>query len=223
MSKRLNALFTCKIVAIVVFLWKQGNGESMTVEYLETEGIVIFEEKNAPSKKYIQIATPYHGLIYTSVYGISKKRLDLQSSTNLLTRSHFQLKRGNKTYATLSEGKYLDHFPKLRSDLKRLMTAGELIQILRDSQLCDHPMPRLYALFLCFLKRLETSINPEALSYSFKLKRLIHDGLLDPRDTEHEDIKILAGSRDLGHIEAIEISTQLQEELDQLLLIHQEV
>ena len=91
-------------------------------------------------------------------------------------------KRASELY-TLSDGSSLDSLIELRQSYKTLMTAGTIAQDLLQSQLPGKAAPALYDLLYCYFKKLPDFANPSILSSSFRLKLLLHEGLLSLKKT----------------------------------------
>ena len=78
----------------------------------------------------------------------------------------------------LVEGSLLDSLDHLRHSYAAITAAGSIAQDLLRSQLAAKSAPDLYSLLSSYLKKILTFQSPSVLAASFRLKLLIHEGLL---------------------------------------------
>ncbi|MES2274211.1 MAG: DNA repair protein RecO [Chlamydiota bacterium] len=87
-------------------------------------------------------------------------------------------KKGQKEIHTLKDGSLIDGLLELRQTYPILTQAGLMAQDLLRSQLPAKSAKNLYDLFCAYLKKLTFFSEPEILTASFRLKLLLHEGLL---------------------------------------------
>jgi len=79
---------------------------------------------------------------------------------------------------TLTEYSLLDALLGLRQSYEALSTAGSMAQDLLQTQLPGKPAPSLYKLLSSYFKKILIFDHPDILAASFRLKLLLHEGLL---------------------------------------------
>jgi DNA repair protein RecO (recombination protein O) len=72
----------------------------------------------------------------------------------------------------------IEFYNDLRKNLKHLETGCDLIHVIGCSQLVGNHSPALYELLRYYLNKISSLSNPELLSISFRLKLLLHEGIL---------------------------------------------
>lgn len=87
-------------------------------------------------------------------------------------------RKGQKEIHTLKDGSLLDGLLELKQDYNVLNAAGRMAQDLLSCQLPAKSAGDLYPLFCAYLKKLPQFKKPEILAASFKMKLLLHEGLL---------------------------------------------
>jgi DNA repair protein RecO len=92
-------------------------------------------------------------------------------------------RKSRKEIHTLIDGDLIDDLIDLRKSYPVLKAAGSIAKDLLSSQLPGRHSPALYHLLCSYFKKLPLFENPAILPLSFRLKLLIHEGLLslDPR------------------------------------------
>lgn len=78
----------------------------------------------------------------------------------------------------LIEGSLIDNFLNLRQSYASLLAAGSMAQDLLRTQLPAKNSPRLYILLGSYFKKVPSFECPAVLASSFRLKLLLHEGLL---------------------------------------------
>lgn len=164
-----------------------------------TQGLLLQSIPYLGRKKILKVFTPEHGLI--SLFA-QKTTLDPFALAEWVFR-----KTQKELYPLLDET-LIDPLLHLRESYASLFAAGSIAQDLFRTQLPHKKAPELFDLLLIYLKKLP--LAPELLSASFRLKLLLHEGLLshdpDPifTSTEWQQIHTLAFSRSLSAIKTIE-------------------
>jgi len=130
-------------------------------------------------------------------------------------------KRGKGEIGTLVDGTLLDPFLFLRSSYEKLSIAGKIAQNLLFSQLPGKSAPRLYQLFLAYLKQIALFAKPNILSSSFQLKILMHEGLFDLQEEnfapdEWQILLELAFTPTFSKLQQVNLSPDIEEKIDAL-------
>lgn len=149
-------------------------------------------------KKILKIFTPEEGLVSLFVQ---------KTSFTPFCLAEWVYRKTQKEIQTLQDATLIDPFLHLREDYKILSAAGVMAQDLLRTQLSNKRAPELFDLALFYLKNL--SLTPELIAASFRLKLLLHEGLLssdpDPAFTpsEWDQVHTLAFSRSLSAIQHV--------------------
>jgi DNA repair protein RecO len=117
--------------------------------FSETEGLITLMAKNKPA-----LSSPF--CIAEWVY-----------------------RKGQSEIFTLTDGSLLDGLSELRNSYASLTAAGSMAQDLLKTQMAAKHSPHLYNLLATYLKKSSTFKNPSILALSFRLKLLLHEGLLN--------------------------------------------
>jgi DNA repair protein RecO len=163
---------------------------------INTPGLLLQSTPYLGQKKILKILTAEHGLI--SLFA---------SKTNLAPFCLAELVYLKSTHELhkLQDITLLDPLLELKSDYTLLSHAGSIAQDLLRTQFPGKKAP--LDLAYAYLKKLP--LNPPLLLASFRLKLLLHEGLLssepDPLFTpqEWEQISVLAFSRKFSLIQAL--------------------
>lgn len=139
--------------------------------------------------------TKSHGLLLQSIPYLGKKHIlkvfTLEDGlVTLMAKSgHAPFCIGEWVYHkkrsdiyTLQDTSLIDGLLDLRQNYKTLVAAGSIAQDLLHSQLPCRKNIDLYALATTYFKKLPLFKHPETLVASFRLKLLLHDGLLSLRE-----------------------------------------
>lgn len=178
----------------------------------EVEGIILKAMDYQESKRILTVFTS-SGLLSFIVY-VSKKQ-GTMALTQPLTHALFTFKKSNQELLKLQEISLLNAQVLIRNDFDKIQSAGVILQSLLKTQLPHKPSNLLYQLVKAYLKQLQTTQNTNALTLSFLLKVLRHEGLyaIDTQNsfTKEEEIllKGLAFSKDFALIESIPIEDVL--------------
>lgn len=161
-----------------------------------THGLLLQSIPYLGQKKILKIFTPEQGLI--SLFATTTKLAPF-------CLAEWVYRKSSKEIHTLQDSTLLDPLLELRSDYNTLTAAGLIAQDLLRTQLPGKHAPDLYALTCLYLKKLPT--NPQMFAASFRLKLLLHEGLLssdpDPSFTpsEWEQVHTLAFARQFSLIQ----------------------
>ena len=145
---------------------------------LSTQGIVL---RSIPFREYDQILSVFTlegGLIKIFYKGKRRCRKGGQNGVVPLTLVEVVYRERRGEIFSCHELAVLETFSLLRKELLFLHVACDLLQVVLDSQWMGKSAPRLYALLCFYLKKIPFAPNPWVLSASFRLKLLVHDGIL---------------------------------------------
>jgi DNA repair protein RecO len=78
----------------------------------------------------------------------------------------------------LTEGSLIDSLLDLRQSYAALTAAGSMAKDLLRTQLPEKPSPGLYSLLSSYFKKIVVFEHPSVLAASFRVKLLLHEGLL---------------------------------------------
>ncbi len=163
---------------------------------LNTQGLLLQSIPYLGQKKILKILSHEQGLI--SLFA---------TKTNLtpFCLAEWVYRKSTREIHTLQDATLLDPLLELKTDYQLLSLAGSIAQDLLKTQFPGKKGP--LALAYAYLKRLPS--NPAILAASFKLKLLLHEGLLseepDPTFTPDEwsQVETLAFSRQFSPIQAL--------------------
>lgn len=139
----------------------------------KTEGILLQSIAYLGEQRILKVFTPQGGLLSL----IAKKR-GLTSLTIPFCLAEWVFRKGKEEIHLLQDGTVLDDFYELKREYAVLNAAGQMARDLLQTQLPGKRGSELYALFHSYLKRLPEFGNPAVLNMSFRLKLLLHEGLL---------------------------------------------
>lgn len=165
---------------------------------ITTPGLLLQSIPYLGEKKILKIFTPEQGLL--SLFA-NKTKLAPFCLVEWVYR------KTQKEINTLQDSTLLDPLLNLRENYNTLLAAGAIAQDLLKTQMPDKKAPELFDLALFYFRKLPTS--PQLLVASFRLKLLLHEGLLseDPDPTftapEWTQVHTLAFSRKLSAIQAL--------------------
>lgn len=150
----------------------------MSSGFQTTEGIIL---QVIPYGEYDQILivfTPDRGVIKLFFKASRSKRRGVQGLCAPLTHIEIVYSERNSELFSCREIKLIDSYHYLRAKLVFLEVACDLLQIVSQSQLVCKPAPLLYELLHFYLKKIPHIPDAWALSLSFRLKLLKHEGLV---------------------------------------------
>lgn len=142
------------------------------------EGLVLRSIDFRDRQKILTLFTPTMGIVSLIVKGINRKKSHLLTLTSPFTCGEYLFRVSRSTLYTFRDGTPLKTHNELRDNLDHIEAATLLVKALLTSQLPEKPAPDLYALTLTYLGLLSTVENPAAITSSFLLKLLKHEGLL---------------------------------------------
>lgn len=150
----------------------------MSQTFQSTEGIVL---RVIPFRDYDQILflfTLDAGFIKVLYKGGRGKRKGKQGFCMPLTKVEVIYREKRGEIFSCHELTCIESFSFLRQELIFLEVGCDLLQIILDSQFVGKAAPHLYALLCFYLKKIPQTANPWILASSFRLKLLMHDGLI---------------------------------------------
>jgi hypothetical protein len=166
----------------------------------KTQGLLLQSIPYLGQQKILKVLTADHGLI--SLFAKSGK-----FPTTPFCIAEWVYRASHKELHSLKDATLLDPLLELRQDFAILSTAGAIAQDLLRTQFPNRKAP--FALACAYLKKLP-ALNPKILLASFRLKLLLHEGLLSPEreplftPTEWEQISTLAFARQFSLLEGLQ-------------------
>lgn len=147
------------------------------------EGIVLRSLDFKDREKIITLFTKERGLVSLIVKGITKKKSHLLTLTSPFTHGEYHYSIRRSDLYPFKDGTPITTHHTLRKSLAHIETATTIARSLLSSQLPGKAAPALYRLTLAYLKIVPEIEDPLALSTSFFLKLLLHDGHLTTMPT----------------------------------------
>lgn len=181
------------------------------MEKLHIEGVVI---RVFPFREYdriLSLFTPQEGLIKFVVKGAFTAKMGKGSHTTPLNLVEAIYTQGKNELHACREMTLIEPHHSLRQNLPTLEAACDMLKTIESTQYPGKAVPELYALFRAYLKRLPEAVDPAAISTSFRLKTLRHEGLLSelelfPMNTEERQLlEVLALCRDFSLLAKLSI------------------
>jgi len=172
----------------------------------KTPGVLLQAIPYLGQQKILKVFTPEHGLI-----SLMSKSAKNPALTTPFCIAEWVYRKSQKEIHALKEATLLDSLLELRQSYALLTAAGAMVQDLLRSQFPGRSAQSLYDLFCAYLKKLPAFAKPEILAASFRLKLLLHEGLLateqEPTFTveEWEQASLLAFSRQFSAIQEAKI------------------
>lgn len=148
----------------------------VAMQSYRTEGIILQTLNFQDFDLIASVFTP-SGLIKLIIKGANHTRRN-PSKPAPLTFGEFVYTQGKSELFKCTEFSIIKQFPAIRTSLPALEAACDVLQAIIESQLPHKPAPDLYLLLLWTLSKLPSCTDPHALSSSFRLKLLKHEGLL---------------------------------------------
>ncbi len=150
----------------------------MSQVFQHSEGIIL---RVIPFRDYgniLSLLTPDAGLIKLIYHGSRSKSRGMQGLCIPLTKVEAVYREKGGEIFVCEEMRLIEPFSNLRQKLHHLEVACDLLHVVASSQLVGKPAPILYALLCFFLQKIPLTLFPLALSVSFRLKLLKHDGIV---------------------------------------------
>ncbi len=145
---------------------------------LKTDGIIL---NSLNFRDYDQILTVFsndQGIVKLIVKRAHSKKNSKSALTAPLTRAEFVYVKGRSEIFTCREISPLNQHLDLRTKWEDLTAAGDMAKAILETQMPHKPAGTLFELLHCYLSKIPSCIDPNALAASFRLKILRHDGLL---------------------------------------------
>ena len=143
------------------------------MEEEKTEGLLLQAIPILGNQKIIKVLTSHEGLVSLIV----KSKTLLPFTTPFLI-AEWVFTKGKKEIHSLKDATLLNDLSFLKKDYPTISTAGQIAQNLLKSQFPEKKGGGLYPLILAYLQKLPQFTSKETLLASFRLKLLMHDGLL---------------------------------------------
>ena len=137
------------------------------------QGLLLHSIPYLNNSHILKIFTQEEGLI-----SIFTKKKDHRALASPFCIAEWVYKKRQSDMYTLLDGSLLDPLLDLRQSFASLSAAGSMAQDILKSQLPSQASPQLYALLCSYFKKIPQFKTPEILAISFRLKLLLHEGLL---------------------------------------------
>lgn len=123
--------------------------------------------------RILKVFTREAGLI-----SLFTKKKNLGSLASPFCTGEWVYKKGQGDLFSLKDASLIDPLLDLRQSFASISAAGCIAQDILKSQMPEQAVPALYELASSYFKKLSEFAQPEILSMSFRLKLLLHEGLL---------------------------------------------
>lgn len=141
------------------------------------------------SRGILLSATPYLGQkkilkVFTAEFGLMTLMAKSSKQTQLTAPfciGEWVYRKSQREIYPLVDGSLLDPLDTIRSSYDILTGAGAMANDLLRSQLPLKPSLKLYDLLSLYLRKIAESSHPHSIAASFRIKLLLHDGLLSLR------------------------------------------
>lgn len=138
------------------------------------QGIVLRVFDYQENMRVMTLFSSAEGVVQVLVRGRWRRR----ALTTPLSEVEVLFRRGRSAWLVLTEGSVLEENLALRATYEGIKVAGEMAQLILSSQLQGKPAPLLYELFRAYLRQIPLCQDLFLILASFKLKLLIHEGVL---------------------------------------------
>ncbi len=136
-------------------------------------------------ERIVTLFTRELGIVSLIVKRIGKDDHAKRMLTSTMTKGQYILAPGKTDLFRLMEGHVQDTYLPLREDFSKLQAAGKILGGIARTQWPGKPQPLLFELLASYLHALKENSAPKALSLSFLLKLLKHEGALPRFDLCH--------------------------------------
>lgn len=143
------------------------------MEEKKTEGLLLQAIPYLGDCKILKVLTASDGLV-----SLMAKKKSLHSLTNPFLIAEWVYAKGKGEIHALKDASLCHDFSHLRANYSMISAAGILAQDLLKSQHPEKNGKGPYALAVSFFQKLPESLSYSAMIASFRLKLLLHDGLL---------------------------------------------
>ena len=143
------------------------------------EGIVINTVDYRDYDKIITVFTKDRGKLQFSARGVRKINSKNRSSIDIFIYGEYLLSKG-KAYYILNQGKTIDAFRYLRTDLLKTAVAMTINMFLLNILYENNAQKEIFSLYLWTLKHLEKSRDPRMLLRYFLVKAILFLGHKPP-------------------------------------------
>lgn len=139
----------------------------------KTPGLLLQAIPYLGQQKILKIFTPGSGLI-----SMVSKRVKNTALVSPFCLAEWVYKKGNRDIYPLVDGSLIDGLYDLRKSYESLSAAGLIAQDLLRTQMPGKQSHELFALSCALFQKLPSFKHPEILVALFRLKMLLHEGLL---------------------------------------------
>ncbi len=142
-----------------------------------SSGIILHAFDFRDFDQIVTVFTENEGLVKFIVKKGNLLKKGLKSSP--LTKGEFLYTIGKSELYPLQEISIKEHYLDLRKNYTHLNVACECLKSILETQMLHKPAPALYTLLNAYLGKITSFSNFNALEASFRLKILMHEGILD--------------------------------------------
>ncbi len=166
----------------------------------KSPGLLLQSIPYLGQQKILKVLTPEQGLL--SLLCKSSRH-----PTTPFCIAEWVYRKTQREIYPLIDATLLDSLDPLKESYEVLSAAGSIARDLLQTQLPHKKASELYSLTCAYLKKLPQ--NPPLLAASFRLKLLLHEGLLSPEPDplftpeEWEQIAILAFTRQFSRLQEV--------------------
>lgn len=192
-----------------------------------TEGIVLQVIPYGNEEQILTLFTPLAGIIKV----FCKRSVHKGQRFMPLTLTETIYRERKSEICACEEIILLNAFLSLRQTYSLLQGGCDLLRVIYGTQMVGKPAPQLYSLLLYCLETLPKVKDVQSIVICFKLKVLMHEGLLDImtetfsgfRQEEQELLRFLTVNRALVPLREVVLDNDLGEKVDQFFnyRIHQ--
>lgn len=154
----------------------------MSQESITSNGIVL---RTINVKDYDRIAvlfTREYGLLKVYLAGVKSRNHQSDVVSSPLVESEWTVKEGRDELFLFREAAVITQNLHLRSDLKVLQTACDMLKATENGLAAGVPSPELYDLLRLFLSNLNDAESPATVKAIYQLKLLLYQGLIGQDD-----------------------------------------
>jgi DNA repair protein RecO len=182
------------------------------------EGLLLQAIPYLGKQKILKVLTPSDGLLT-----ILSKKQTLESLTEPFLIAEWVIRSGKGEMYTLKDATLIKDLSDLRTDYRLITIAGQIARDLLKTQWPEKPGSGPYSLAVAFLQKIATSVSPETLHASFRLKLLYHDGHLNEEALpfpiqDQQIVHQLTFARQFHILQNLKIEKTLQDKIESIFV-----
>ena len=146
------------------------------MEIIKTEGIVVSETNYSESSKIIQIFTRDYGLISVMSKGSRNIKSKLRGISNRFSYCEYNISYKEDGISTLIDGSTISTLRNIITDINKITYLSYMLDLV--IQVYKHSNSNeIYEILISIIKKLDTGLDPEVLTYILELKLLKYLGI----------------------------------------------